>query len=259
MRILITNDDGIAAEGLQVIHKIAAAIAGEENVWTVAPAFEQSGVGHCISFTKPMLLTQLSERRFAVDGSPADCVLAALFEVMKDNPPDLILSGVNKGNNSAENTLYSGTVGAVIESAMHQVKSIAMSQYYGPKNRDLDNTFEAACDWGEKIVRDLITDAPWHDGPYELFYNVNFPPCAGQDVKGIRAVTQGWREDVEFTVDPHTINNKRFLFIKGGAQDQPTQPGSDAHANLNDYVSVTPMRADLTAYGSMDSLKRVFS
>ena len=259
MRIMITNDDGISAEGLTVIHAIACAIAGEENVWTVAPAFEQSGVGHCISYTKPMLLTQLGERRFAVDGSPADCVLAGLFEVMKDNPPDLILSGVNRGNNAAENTLYSGTVGAVIEAAMHQVKSIALSQYYGPKNRDLPNTFEAACAWGEKVVRSLIDDAPWHDGPYELFYNVNFPPCPADGVKGIRAVTQGWREGIEFSVDPHTINNRRFLFIKGGPQDQPTEPGSDVHANLDDYISVTPMRADLTAHGSMSRLKDVFS
>ncbi|MBR9862801.1 MAG: 5'/3'-nucleotidase SurE [Rhodobacteraceae bacterium] len=259
MRIMITNDDGISAPGLMALHEIASAIAGEENVWTVAPAFEQSGVGHCISYTKPMLLTELDPRRFAVDGSPADCVLAGLFEVMKDNPPDLILSGVNRGNNAAENTLYSGTVGAVIEAAMHQVKSIALSQYFGPDNRDLDDPFEAARASGEDVVRRLYEEAPWHDGPYELFYNVNFPPCSGAQVQGTKAVTQGWRADTEFTIDPHTINNRRFLFIQGGPQDQPTEPGSDVHANLQNFVSVTPMRADLTAHQSMAQLQKVFA
>lgn len=259
MRILITNDDGIAAPGLEVLHEIASDIAGEENVWTVAPAFEQSGVGHCISYTKPMLLTQLGERRYAVDGSPADCVLAGIFEVMKDNPPDLVLSGVNKGNNSAENTLYSGTVGAVIEAAMHQTKSIALSQYYGPRNLGLEDTFEASRSFGVSIVRKLLDEAPWHDGPYELFYNVNFPPCSAAEVKGPKAVVQGWREDTEFRIDPHLVNGRTYLWIKGGPQNIPTEPGSDVHANLDDYISVTPMRADLTAHHSMDAVKAVFN
>lgn len=259
MRILITNDDGIRAEGLRVLHRIASAIAGEENVWTVAPAFEQSGVGHCISFSRPMVIEQLGPREFAVDGSPADCVLAGLFDAMVGARPDLILSGVNRGNNAAENTLYSGTVGAVIEAAMHQVKSVALSQYYGPENRDLENPFEAAETRGEEVVRRLIDHAPWHDGPYELFYNVNFPPVPAAGVKGIRAVTQGWRDDVEFTVSPQQRGARRYLWIEGGPQDRPTEPGSDAHANLGGYVSVTPMRADLTAHASMTRLREVFA
>ncbi|MBV1863063.1 MAG: 5'/3'-nucleotidase SurE [Rhodobacteraceae bacterium] len=258
MRIMITNDDGISAPGLKVLHRIACEIAGEENVWTVAPAFEQSGVGHCISFTKPMQLSKLGDRRFAVEGSPADCVLAGIFEVMKDAPPDLILSGVNRGNNAAENTLYSGTVGAAIEAAMHQVKSIALSQYYGPGNLDLEDSFEAAAVHGADVVKRLMNKAPWHDGPYELFYNVNFPPCAAADVKGTRAVVQGWRDDTEFSIDPTVVNNRTYLWIKGGAQNIPTEPGSDVHANLNGYVSVTPMRADLTAFNTMAKMAEVF-
>jgi len=103
MRILITNDDGINAPGLVVLKEIATALAGPDGeVWTVAPAFEQSGVGHCISYTKPMMIAELGPRRFAAEGSPADCVLAGLDEVMVDHAPDLVLSGVNRGNNSAE-------------------------------------------------------------------------------------------------------------------------------------------------------------
>jgi 5'-nucleotidase len=267
VRILITNDDGIAAEGLSVLHGIACEIAGEENVWTVAPAHEQSGVGHCISYSQPVLLTKLADRRYSVTGSPADCVLAGLFDVMKDNPPDLVLSGVNRGNNAADNTLYSGTIGACMEAVLHHVKSIALSQYFGPKNRDLTDTFEASRTAGVEVVRKLIDEAPWHDGPYELFYNVNFPPCSGAEVKGAMAVTQGWREDVEFTVTPlvqemevppHVQATKRFLFVQGGPQDRPTAPGTDVHANLNDYVSVTPMRVDLTAHEKMGQLQEIF-
>ncbi|MCP5072565.1 MAG: 5'/3'-nucleotidase SurE [Rhodobacteraceae bacterium] len=260
MRILITNDDGISAPGLEIMHDIACELAGAENVWTVAPAFEQSGVAHCISYTKPMLITQLAERRFAVDGSPADCVLAGIYDVMQDAPPDVVLSGVNKGNNAAENTLYSGTVGAVIEAAMHQTKGIALSQYYGPRNLDLEDSFEPSVAFGARTVRDLLDNAPWHDGPYELFYNVNFPPCPAAEVKGTRATTQGWRANTNFAIEPHIAPNKRkYLWIKGGPQHHPTEPGSDAHANLHDYVSVTPMRADLTAHGSVPALRKVFT
>ncbi len=145
MRILITNDDGINAPGLQVLTRIAQDIAGPTGeVWTVAPAFEQSGVGHCISYTHPTMIAELAPRRFAAEGSPADCVIAGLYDVMIDARPDLVLSGVNRGNNAAENTLYSGTIGGAMEAALQGIPAIALSQYYGPANRDLDDPFDAA-------------------------------------------------------------------------------------------------------------------
>ena len=134
MRILITNDDGINAPGLMVLHDIATRIAGDGEVWTVAPAFEQSGVGHCISYTKPMMIAELGPRRFAAEGSPADCVLAGLHDVLDGKLPDLVLSGVNRGNNAAENTLYSGTIGGAMEAALQGVPAIALSQFLGPDN-----------------------------------------------------------------------------------------------------------------------------
>ena len=115
MRILVTNDDGINAPGLRILEEIAMEIAGAKGeVWVVAPATEQSVVAHCITFTKPMMISKISKRKFSVDGSPADCVLAGIYDVMKENKPELILSGINRGNNSAENALYSGTIGAAI-------------------------------------------------------------------------------------------------------------------------------------------------
>ncbi|MEO0357933.1 MAG: 5'/3'-nucleotidase SurE, partial [Pseudomonadota bacterium] len=175
MRILITNDDGIAAPGLAVLEDIAQAVAGPQGeVWVVAPAFEQSGVGHCISYTKPVLTQKRSDRRFAVEGSPADTILAGLH--FMPTPPDLVLSGVNAGNNSAENTVYSGTIGAVMEASLAGIPAVALSQFFGPRNRDLPDMFDAARQWGERAVRVCIAAGFDRAHGYGLFYNVNFPP-----------------------------------------------------------------------------------
>lgn len=259
MRILITNDDGIAAPGLTVLAGIADQLAGEAGeVWTVAPAFEQSGVGHCINYVKPTMISQLAARRYAAEGSPADCVLVSIHDVMKDAPPDLVLSGVNQGNNSAENTLYSGTIGGAMEAALQGFPAIALSQYYGPDNRDLDDPFEAAVAHGADVIRRILAASPTEQADYSLFYNVNFPPVAASAVKGTRLATQGRRPGVVFATEPHTApSGRRFSWIKGGDQQVQTAPGSDAAANLDGYISVTPMRADLTAHSMMSALSDI--
>ncbi|MEP1766461.1 MAG: 5'/3'-nucleotidase SurE [Sulfitobacter sp.] len=256
MRILITNDDGINAPGLQVLEGIAATLAGADGeVWTVAPAFEQSGVAHCINYTKPTLITQLSARRYMIEGSPADCVLCALYDPMKDARPDLILSGVNRGNNAAENTLYSGTIGAAIEGALQGVPSIALSQFYGPANRDLDDPFEAAVQHGANVCRRILAQEPNDANGYSVFWNVNFPPVAAADVAGIRLAAQGRRPGVNFSTVPHDApNGRRFLWIAGGNQQIPPSTGTDAAVNLEGYISVTPMRADLTAHDAFANI-----
>ncbi|MFT4782752.1 MAG: 5'-nucleotidase [Paracoccaceae bacterium] len=258
MRILVTNDDGINAPGLAVLQEIAAQIAGPDGeVWTVAPAFEQSGVGHCISYTKPTMIAKLSERRFAAEGSPADCVLAGLYDVMTDARPDLVLSGVNRGNNAAENTLYSGTIGGAMEAALQGLPAIAMSQFYGPGNVNLDNPFEAAAATGVATVRALLDHGEWGTRHgYRTFYNVNFPPVSAANVKGMRVTSQGFRENTRFSTQPSVSpSGRRFLWITGGRQDQPTAPGTDAAANLEGYISLTPMRADLTAHDKLADLR----
>ena len=260
MRILITNDDGINAPGLKVLDAIANDIAGPDGeVWTVAPAFEQSGVGHCISYTQPMMVAEFGRRRFAVEGSPADCVLAGLHDILPE-PPDLVLSGINRGNNAAENTLYSGTIGAAIEAALQGLPAIALSQYLGPLNAKLDNLFEAAASHGVATIRALLDSAPWdHGTDYRLFYNVNFPPVPSDDVKGVKITRQGYRRDTFFKTDPFTSpSGRRFLWIKGGPQHIPTASGTDAKASLDGYVAVTPMRADLTAHDVVDNLQLDF-
>lgn len=259
MRILITNDDGIHAPGLKTLHAIATEIAGPGGeVWTVAPAYEQSGVGHCISYTKPMMIERIGAHRYSVEGSPADCVLAAIHDSMKDTPPDLVLSGVNRGNNAAENTLYSGTIGGALEAALQGVPAIAMSQYYGPANRELDDPFEAAAEHGANVVRRILDANPQHHSGYRLFYNVNFPPVGAGDVNGIRLAPQGVREGTGFSTQPHVSpSGRRFLWISGANQQIPTAEGTDAALNLDGFITVTPMRADLTSHDSFAALDAI--
>ena len=257
MRILITNDDGINAPGLRVMEAIAAEIAGDEGeVWTVAPAFEQSGVGHCISYTHPTMLIQLGSRRFAAEGSPADCVLAGIYQVMKDEPPDLVLSGVNRGNNAAENVLYSGTIGATMEAALQGLPAIALSQFYGPDNSQLENPFEPATVHGVDTVRKLLRHGIWDDRDYRYFYNVNFPPCPADAVKGLKVTSQGLRKDTKHGVEPHlSPSGRMFMWVRGGPQAVETGAGTDVSANLDGYISVTPLHADLTAHDALETLK----
>ena len=258
MRILITNDDGIMAPGLSVLFDVASHLAGSDGeVWTVAPQSEQSGVGHCISYTKPVLVHQYGPRKFAVEGSPADCVLAGLNDLLPE-PPDLVLSGVNKGNNSAENTVYSGTIGAAMEAALAGIPAIAMSQFYGPENAALDNSFEASAGHGVAAVKACLQAGFTRAHDYALFYNVNFPPVPVTGVLGMKSVAQGYRGDGAFGAHAtNAPNGRKFLFMHGRPQQAPTQDGTDAAANLAGYVSITPMRADLTAYDQLGHLARI--
>ena len=260
MRILVTNDDGINAPGLRILEEIAMEIAGAKGeVWVVAPATEQSGVAHCITFTKPMMISKISKRKFSVDGSPADCVLAGIYDVMKENKPELILSGINRGNNSAENALYSGTIGAAIEGTIHKIKSIALSQYLGPNNLTIENPFEAAGKNGVSVIQKLLKYGEWGTGDYRLFYNVNFPPERWKDVKGSKISSQGFRKDTSFGIEPHVSpSGRKFLRIKGRPQNIPTAENTDVAANLDGYISITPMKTDLTDHQTLNRLQNMF-
>ncbi|MFT6169644.1 MAG: 5'-nucleotidase [Celeribacter sp.] len=252
MRILITNDDGINAPGLVTLEAIARDVAGPDGeVWVVAPAFEQSGVAHCISYAHPTMISELSPRRWAAEGSPADCVLAALHDVMPERP-DLVLSGVNRGNNAGENAMYSGTIGGAMEAALQGVKAIAMSQFFGAGNKDLDDPFESAATHGTAVVRTLLDKAPWGGEEYNLFYNVNFPPISADETGDIAVTRQGRRQGSGFAVESQiSPSGRRFLWVTGSKQNVDTGAGTDVSANLAGGISVTPMRADLTAHDTL--------
>jgi len=247
MRILVTNDDGITAPGLAVLAGIAKSLAGKDGeVWTVAPSVEQSGTGHCVSYITPFLITKLGERRYSVQGTPADCVLVALNHLMADRP-DLILSGVNRGNNAGENTLYSGTIGAAMEGALQGIRSIAVSQYFGPANHALADPYEAVSQHGLQCLAELVSKTPWDTADYRLFLNVNFPPCPARAVKGLKACPQGFRRGLVFGIKPFaTPSGREFVIVVGGDQHLPSASGTDVQLNQDNWISVTPMRADLT-------------
>ncbi|MCY4151590.1 MAG: 5'/3'-nucleotidase SurE [Aestuariivita sp.] len=257
MRILLTNDDGINATGLTVLQQIAEELAGPiGEIWVVAPAFEQSGVAHCISYITPMMITQVGERRWTTEGSPADCVIAALHEVMTQSPPDLILSGVNRGNNAAENALYSGTLGGAMEGALQGYTAFALSQYYGPSTQDMPDPFEAARQHGADVIRRVLNlNLPRANG-YQLFFNVNFPPVSASAVRGIQVAPQGVRPNSAFGVHSHkSPSGRRFLWVTGPQQQHPSQAGTDADQNLKGFISITPMSADLTQYDAVNAMK----
>lgn len=257
MRILITNDDGINAPGLVVLERIAAAIAGPSGeVWTVAPAFEQSGVGHAISYTHPTMIVELGPRRFAAEGSPADCVLAGLHDVLVGAEPDLVLSGVNRGNNAGENVVYSGTVGAAMEAALQGLPAIALSQFMGPATAALPDPFDCAARHGEAVVRRLLERGIWDQGGYRLFYNVNFPPIGGDGVTGTEVTRSGFRSNTRHVVEPViSPTGRRFVWVRGGSQTERTGPGTDVEANMDGRIAITPLRADLTAHDALDAVR----
>ena len=259
MKILITNDDGIKAPGLMSLLKIAKKLTSEAgNIWIVAPNTEKSGVGHCVSLSTPVRISKLEERTFSVEGSPADCVVAGVHYVLKDNPPDLILSGVNRGNNSAENALYSGTLGAALEGALQGITSVALSQYLGPKNISADNPFECSEVYGASVIEKILRANLTPDNDYKLFYNVNFPPCLSSEVNGTKVAPQGYRTNAKFAIDPiKSPSLQEFFFLKGSNQQLGSPHGSDAAENIKGYISVTPMRGDLTAYDALENLRAI--
>src|SRR5215212_3391739 len=186
MRILCTNDDGIHAPGLAALERSARALS--DDVWVVAPETDQSGVSHSLSLNDPLRLRAIDERRFAVRGTPTDCVIMGVPHILFENRPDLILSGVNRGQNVAEDVSYSGTIAGAIEGTILGIPSIALSQAYGPGGRDAVK-WACAEHHGPKIVRRIL-DAGIDKG---ILVNVNFPNCEPDEVEGAAVVNQGQR------------------------------------------------------------------
>ena len=170
MRILVTNDDGIHSPGLTVAETIAKSLS--DDVWIVAPENEQSGASHSLTLASPLRLRKIAEKCFAVSGTPTDCVMMAALQILKNQPPDLVLSGVNWGSNLADDVTYSGTIAGAMEGCALGIRSIAMSQAYDEEGRD-------KIDWspgelhGPALIRRLL-EAGWPDG---TLININFPGC----------------------------------------------------------------------------------
>ncbi|MGB7419866.1 MAG: 5'/3'-nucleotidase SurE [Erythrobacter sp.] len=253
MRILVTNDDGYHAPGLAVLEEIAAQFS--DDIWVCAPSEEQSGAGHSLTLNRPVRLQRFGERRFAVTGTPTDSVMMALGEVL-DTPPDLILSGVNRGANLGDDVTYSGTVSAAIEGALAGVRSIALSQVYSSETRGTTTEFAAAREWGAKVIQPLL-DAPF---ARRTLVNVNFPPREPDAVKGIRVVRQGFhdysRGSIVEGTDPR---GHRYFWFGLHAIEHTLDHGTDLEAIDDGYVAVTPLQLDFTHYASIDTIGQRFT
>jgi 5'-nucleotidase len=188
MRILLTNDDGVNASGLKVLEKIARRFS--DDVWIVAPTEEQSGAGHSLTITRPVRLRKLGDRRFCVTGTPTDAVMMAIAHIMKDERPDLILSGVNRGANLGEDVTYSGTVSAAMEGALAGIPSVALSQSYAREGMGDTVPFAAAEAWAERVLRPIVET----EMEPRTLVNINFPALPPDSVKGIRVTQQGLRD-----------------------------------------------------------------
>lgn len=264
-RILLTNDDGINAPGLKVAEEIAHKVAGKDGeVITVAPAIDQSGVGHSISYLRPSLIYKYSQNRYSVEGSPADCVLAGIYHVMKGCSPNLIISGVNKGHNLSEDILYSGTVGAAMEGALQGIKSIAISQCYSKKSLLFDDYFESARNLAPALCEQLLHKAAWDQKPYQTFYNINFPPVKTSKIKGTMVCKQDKRAKGSFSMESiQSPNGRTFLMVnhKPNTQNQTTHKKykSDTESINDNYVTVTPLKADLTSYAELTKLETIIN
>ena len=254
MRILLCNDDGVHAPGMAVLEKIARGLS--DDVTIVAPASEKSGAGRSLTLTRPLRLRQLGERRYAVAGTPTDAVMMALTLVMKDNPPDLILSGVNRGANLGEDVGYSGTVSAAMEGALAGIRSVAMSQVYAKSGAGENVSFAAAEAWGDRVLRPLI-DAAW--SPRTLF-NINFPARPAEDVRGIRVVAQGLRDygqtEIIQRTDPRGFD---YYWLKLPGIPHTPAHSTDLEAAADGWVTVTPLHCDMTHHASMAATAELYS
>lgn len=245
-RILVTNDDGINAQGLKSLERIALALSDE--VWVVAPETNQSGAAHSLTLTRPLRVRRHGERRFSVDGTPTDCVLIALQHVIGEQV-DLVLSGVNHGGNLGEDVTYSGTVAAAMEATLFKVRAIALSQVCANRQQIPWATAEA---WAPRVIERLLPMRWDHD----VLINVNFPDLPEAEIHGIKVTTQGKRKIGDTLVERTDPRGEPYLWIGALREEEAeAKPGTDLATIAAGFVSVTPVHLDMTHHGSFDALR----
>lgn len=247
MRILITNDDGIHSEGLYALERIARTLS--DDVWVIAPETDQSGVAHSLTLSDPLRLRQIDERHFALKGTPTDCVIMGVRQVLP-GLPDLVLSGINKGQNLAEDVTYSGTVAGAMEGAILGIRSIAVSQAYSWKI-GAQPDYSVAETHAPELFRKLV-DFPL--ARYTLL-NVNFPACASEAVKGVKVTVQGHHEQSGLYIDER-LDGRGYPYYWLRFQDRggSVLGNSDLQAVADGFISVSPLRIDLTAHDLVSDL-----
>lgn len=245
-RILVTNDDGIRAQGIQALERIARTLS--DDVWIVAPETNQSGAAHSLTLTRPLRVRQLDERHFAIDGTPTDCVLIALQRIVQDGPVDLVLAGVNHGHNIGEDVTYSGTVAAAIEATLFKVPAIAISQACEDRHNIKWPTAEA---FAPELIERLVA-VGW---PEDVLINVNFPDRVASEVQGIRVTRQGKRKIGDTLVERLDPRGEPYVWIGALREDTELREGTDVAALAAGFVSVTPIHLDMTHHASFATLQ----
>ncbi|MFD1744234.1 5'/3'-nucleotidase SurE [Rhizobium helianthi] len=247
MRILLTNDDGIHAEGLAVLERIARTLS--DDVWIVAPETDQSGLAHSLTLSEPLRLRKISDRHFAVRGTPTDCVIMGIRHVLKSKP-DLILSGVNAGSNLADDVTYSGTIAAAIEGTIQGVPSLALSQAV----RHVGGQREVPWQVAEKHAPALIERLMKLSLPHGTFLNLNFPACGEEEIGGVDVTAQG-KTDFALVVDERQDGRGNpYFWLRFGDRTGQFAEGTDIHSVRANRISITPLKLDLTDHAVIKAL-----
>ena len=249
MRILLTNDDGVHAEGLAVLERIARTLS--DDVWIVAPETDQSGLAHSLTLSEPLRLRKVGDKRFALRGTPTDCVIMAVREILP-GPADLVLSGVNAGANMADDVTYSGTIAGAIEGTLQGIKSFAISQAANYLDGERMIPWEIVENYAPELLKKLIGV----EMPDWTFMNLNFPNCRPEEVQGVSVTAQG---KLDFGINIEKRSDGRgypYYWLKFDARKGDFREGTDIHALRANKISVTPLKLDLTDYDLLDRIQQ---
>ncbi len=242
--VLLTNDDGIQARGLAVLQEAVESLAGF-RVTVAAPSEQQSASSHSLTLTTPVRVIEHGPHRYAVTGTPTDTVLVAVAEILKDDPPDLVLSGINHGPNMGEDVLYSGTVAAAMEGTMLGIPSVAISlAAWHPSD------FSGAAAFVRNCLPRLLDHLP----PRGALLNVNVPEAPPEEVRGVKVVKLGSRVYHDVITTQTDPRGRPYLWIGGRGPTWQEDPESDYAAVQAGYVSLTPLMIDLTHHGLLREL-----
>ena len=248
-RLLLSNDDGINADGFGALERIAAALS--DDVWVVAPESEQSAASHSLTIHRPLRVRQVGAKRYTVDGTPTDCVLLAINHIMQDKRPDFVLSGVNHGQNLAEDVTYSGTIAAAMEATLLGVPAIALSQVIQDGHAPDWQTSER---WGPDVVRRCL-EAGF---PKEVLINVNFPAVDADAVTGVTVAPHGQAKVGDELAERTDPRGRKYIWIGTARSGNQEQPGTDIEAIGQRRVAVTPLHLDLTHRPTLAPLAKAF-
>jgi 5'-nucleotidase len=254
MRVLLTNDDGIHAPGMALLEQVARRLW--QDVWVCAPAEEQSGAGHSLTLHMPVRLREHGEQRFSVTGTPTDAVNLALRKLFPDKKPDLIISGINAGENLADDVTYSGTISAAMEGALAGIPAIALSQAQRIPGRIGGTRFAAAEAWAEQVLK-VLSHTPMAK---RTLVNVNFPDLAADAVKGVRVVRQGFHDyDRGSLIEGTDPRGRKYYWFGLEEMEHTLDHGTDLEAIADGYVSVTPLQLDFTHHSAIGALADKFA